>query len=149
MEHVWNTHQCSILVLIYTLLLPEGEMRESRKPSREQCYFSHCGTLNINLLSGFSVLNGQTHLLVTEGAPRGLFTDKLICGHALLTGRVVTESIMQFQLLCTYNACAANSHTAADCSPSEPFIIKNNFQLSDRHARGTRCRHSATFTACQ
>jgi hypothetical protein len=31
MEHMWNIHQCSILILIYTLLLSEGEKREARK----------------------------------------------------------------------------------------------------------------------
>ena len=36
MEHLLNIHQCSILILIYMLLLSEGETREARKPSREQ-----------------------------------------------------------------------------------------------------------------
>jgi hypothetical protein len=76
MEHMWTIHQCSVLILIYTLLIPEEETRKARKPSREQCSFCHRGTLNRKVLSLFSVLNGQTHLLVTEGAPR-----RFINGH--------------------------------------------------------------------
>ena len=48
---------------------------------------------------------------------------------------------MQFQLLwytlilCTYNTCAANSHTAADCSSSDPSIINTTFSCPiDTHA---------------
>lgn len=37
-------------------------------------------------------------------------------------------------ILCTYNACAANSHTAADCSPSDPSITNTTFCPIDTHA---------------
>ena len=74
----------------------------------------------------------------------GLFTNKLTCGHALLTGTVVTPRRMWLWLnraastavtLCTYNACAANSHTAAECSPSDPSITNTTFNCPiDTHA---------------
>jgi len=63
MEHMWNIHHCSILILIYTLLLPEGKREKPGNLPQSS------GTLNRKVLSLFSVLNGQNHL-VTEGAPR-------------------------------------------------------------------------------
>ena len=106
MEHMWNIHQCSILILIYTLLLPEGETREARKPSREQCSFGHCGLPNRKVLSLFSVLNGQTRRLVTEGAPRRFIhgqTDMWSCtadgkGSDTKTDATLTQS-------CSFSCC--------------------------------------------
>jgi len=139
MEHMWNIHQCSILILIYTLLLSEGETREPRKTFREQWNIEQ---------ELFSVLNGQTHLLVTEVPPRRAIhgqTDMWSCtadgkGSDTKKDMTLTQSCSfsccDTLILCTYNACAANSHTAADCSPSDLSITNTTFNCPiDTHAK--------------
>jgi hypothetical protein len=43
-------YQCTMLVLIYILLLPEGQTAEAWKPSKKQCSFGNLGELSLFVL---------------------------------------------------------------------------------------------------
>jgi len=45
-------HRCSVLIFIYTLLLPEGQTGEAWKPSKKKCFFGYLEGLDSNLLVG-------------------------------------------------------------------------------------------------
>jgi hypothetical protein len=44
-------HHCSILIFIYILLLPEGQMGEAWEPSKDRCFFCNRGAFYRRVLS--------------------------------------------------------------------------------------------------
>jgi len=50
-------HPSSILIFIYTLLLPEGKLGEAWEPSQNQPYFGNPGAVGRKMLLYFSYLN--------------------------------------------------------------------------------------------